>query len=182
VGAIRRATFWLGHYFAPIFYGSTAVLGTIWYKPPPPWLVVIPYIVLVLSGTFAMAYHENDFRCKHCFAAVPFLDPQGAVDRRRRELRLYHRRGLYVGLQVVSLIVGVVIPPSIFGYAWWFLGVRVFTFAVIGGYMTWVTITHNRLRPWCPHCPRWGGDDDPAPREPDPVTPPGVKVDKPVTA
>lgn len=179
---IRRVTFWLGHHFALLFYGTTAVLGIVYYKLSPPWLVVVPYMGLSVFGTIALTRHESDGRCERCLAAVPFLDPQGAVDRRRRELRLYHRRRLNITIQVAVLVVGVMIPPSVFGYAWWFFVVRMFTFAIIGSYMAWVMIVHNRLRPWCPYCPRWGGGDDPAPQEPDPVTPPARKIGQPSSA
>ncbi len=137
-------------------------------------LVVAVYAVWAVSATAERTHHRS--LCPRELDEAPVLDPQPAVDRKRRELRVWHsrRRRRFVPLVVGMLFFALyVLVPT--GKTWIF-AVGFVCSALISAYLVYVDITHQRLHPWCPYC-RHGGRGPRGFRIPDPTDP---SVPKPV--
>lgn len=145
----------------------------------PSALRVVLYFatfLLYFFWIYAMAAHHKQGLCERCAKDTP-LDPEKAVAKRIRWLRLTHRfadtrwRWLPLGVAIGSLAVG-------------FIQIGSFSFSHITSPIFWVAMlgpailahVHNPLQPWCPFC-RWddGGDSEPSP---EPTPDPSIAPDR----
>lgn len=176
----ERALIWLGHYGFEIALATmTLVIASIVLPAPavhaPAWTLTVTYwgayatTGLALLILFAIVKHDRSL-CARDFQVAPLLDPEGAVRRRIRELRLVHTRAVYI--LVVMVILADALNNKVFHnrpplwYAATFCAVE-----VAWAYMLWSLRAHRHLADFCPFCHGRGPDDDPTPVTPDPVAP-----------
>ncbi len=141
--------------------------------------VLIGLALAVYAVCFVSVAAERTHRrslCPREISEAPVLDPQAAVDRHARTLRVWHSWWhvvpSVVGLVYISIYVSA--PNTV---RTWVFAVGFGATAIMSAYLTYVEVTHRRLYPWCPHC-RHGGrgprgfhvptPDDPTTVEPKP--------------
>lgn len=128
---------------------------------------------VVASGTALLLVHvvavvsRARMLCPRCAEDVP-LDPDRAVKRHDRSLRIFHRAHLTAVVLTLSLS-ALFIPGEcrrVIAVAM----AAVYSVLVLANVVSW---RHARLYPWCPHCRRWddGGRREPSP-DPDPTASP----------
>lgn len=129
----------------------------------------IACISLLVAWTTSDVLHLRRRLCLRCARATP-LDPQAAVAKKMRWLRLYHYTTERPWLWAGTLIV-LVAPIYVFGLKW--LSPLVWIPAVGLPVLAWV---HMPLQPWCPFC-HWddGGDEEPSP---EPTPDPSIAPDR----
>jgi hypothetical protein len=144
---------WLGHFC--ILLVPAAVIASVADDAMGQPRGVIDVIVAAVWGCWIAAMladrgvHQERL-CERCVAATP-LDPQAAVDRWRRVLRLHHERramfGMLGGVLAWDIVDGMFRHPP----AWVLAGSAVTTVAYGAAFA--VTWQHRRLWPWCPVLP-----------------------------
>ncbi len=140
-------------------------------------IVLTVYAVNVVTSVAERVHYRS--LCPREVSEAPWLDPQGAVDRHQRELRVWHSRWQRIIPSVISMAFLVLYLTIPVGKEWAF--VAMFAASGLGSaYLTYVDITHTRLYPWCPQC-RKGGRGPRGFTVPDPNDPSGVRPN-PVTA
>jgi hypothetical protein len=172
---LRPALMWAGHYSLWLTIPWIAVAFADDAAGRPGWLAhlaLAAWGILWFTLTIDSGYHYARL-CERCAAATP-LDPQAAVDRWRRVLRLDHRRrfvtaiilaafiwALGVGYMLISGVHSVGLPAH--HHNWAYLLQDVPIVLLIACYFV-VNRIHRALYPWCPWC-RWdgGGDHEGAP-------------------
>lgn len=162
---------WLGHYSTLLLLAavvsSVADDATGQQQGIVEWIAVGVWSLWTAAMLADRGVHQERL-CERCVAASP-LDPQAAVDRWKRVLRLHHARGAMLALlgAVIGwdLTAGALFhhPPV------WALAISALASVALG--MTYaVTWQHRRLYPWCPFC-RWGegGAEEVSPDVPAPA-------------
>jgi hypothetical protein len=157
----------VGHY-APWFLialvGALIVLTLVpvvssyvaWQAP----LVLLASAIFLSLSTFA----HNRHLCERCIASVP-LDASkvaGGYSVRFRVAHLFERK--VFALSYLAAVVGssFLSAHPVGRYAWAAAEASL-------AYLLLVSVTHQRLQPWCPYC-RNGGDGRTAPTAPSPVS------------
>ena len=166
------ATMWLGHYSTVLLLGAVAVsvADDAAGQPGGPldWLTSAMWLAGIAALMADVGRHQEHL-CERCIAASP-LDPQAAVTRWRRVLRLHHERRAVIAL-FGGIIVWDFVSDSLFRHPpAWVLAVDALTMIILGASYV-VTWQHRRLYPWCPFC-RWGdgGAHEASPDVPSPAT------------
>lgn len=182
-GLLHNLAMWWGHYagrWLPAIYAALITLNIIdWWDGgrDASWenLARIPLDIALASGIFCEIIHHRNL-CLRDIQDAPLLDPQEAVRKQLKYLKLVHRPRLawaLIAVAVLALLLPATgsVAPSLPLLA----KLAVTAMAVAGVFAAGVTLhatrIHRKLQPWCPYCDhRRGGDDDPvvAP-EPDPV-------------
>lgn len=136
----------------------------------PQTLALASGLGMVPIALIATFHQELGRICVSCMQEVP-ADPGKLVTQLRLLLRLSHWSpvrylviwaALFLPGMVATIVAGV-------GWSWIFiLCDTLFFAAIMAGW------AHHRLRPWCPYCRDWDGDDSPHERVPNP-DPAGVK-------
>lgn len=176
MGAIavpERPAMWLGHYSLPLLRVAVAVSVADDAAGQPGgadgwagWIVTAAWAVWIAAVLADGGVHQERL-CERCVAATP-LDPQAAVDRWKRALRLHHnngaRNGMLGGILACWLATGFLHHPPA-----WALALSA-TADVAYGAFSLVSWKHRRLFPWCPFC-RWGdgGAEEVSPDVPAPA-------------
>jgi hypothetical protein len=154
---------WAGHYSIRVMIPAVALI--VFYNAAGrpggdngvfSWVVSGVWILWFATVILDFSYHEERL-CERCIAATP-LDPQKAVTRWDRFLRLYHHMRV-VKILTFAIIVWFFAGPWVGGHHWWAYAINVVAFLLIGVTFT-MTHTHRRLYPWCPYC-KWGGRGEP---------------------
>lgn len=120
-------------------------------------------VVLIVGTMWPQRAHDRNL-CLRCLNASPLLDPQGAVDRHRPKLALFHNRrrgGLLLAAGLLPLGVALVTGVRNLDFGWKIVA----TAAAVAGTFAMVhtsrcALLHRRLHPWCPWCPHGRGDHD----------------------
>lgn len=183
---IHKAGLLIGHYSSHIniylmaFLSARAAAG-IWYHPDGNLSRAIHSASTILALAVLAAslcgerIHKQNL-CMRDLHAAPILDPQGAIDKNMRRLRLIHTRRSAIYLMAAALAFLTLVFIADKARAWP-LGAKAGTTAVmlmmgaLVSYIDLARITHQRLQHWCPLCRRGPGNNDevtPAPT-PDPV-------------
>ncbi len=167
----EKAAMWLGHYSTLFLLAAVAasVADDAMGQPggPVDWALSALWLVWIAALMTDMGRHREHL-CERCIAATP-LDPQAAVTRWRRVLRLHHERramiALFGGVLAWDFASGALFkhPPA------WVLTVNALVSVIIGASYV-VTWKHRQLYPWCPFC-RWGdgGEHEVSPDVPAPA-------------
>jgi hypothetical protein len=167
----ERPAMWLGHYSTLLLLAAVAASvandATGQRQQVVEWVSVAAWICWIAALMADWGVHQERL-CERCIAASP-LDPQAAVDRWRRVLRVHHARTATVitmGAVVAwDFIAGALLrhPPA------WALAVSALAVAALGASSA-VTWQPRRLYPWCPFC-RWdeGGAQEVSPDVPAPA-------------
>jgi hypothetical protein len=171
VAVPERPAMWLGHYATHLLLAAVAasVADDAMGQPGGvvQWAAVAAWTVWIAAFLVDGGFHRERL-CERCVAASP-LDPQAAVDRWRRALRLHHARAVMVavlaGVVGWNLASGALFrhPPA------WALAVSALASVTLGASYA-VSWQHRRLYPWCPFC-RWGegGAEEVSPDVPAPA-------------
>lgn len=179
----HRMAMWFGHYnvHAAILGFAVVILGgfVLALDGLPSWLdltvraLTVAAIAASAYGTFSRYYHDRNVCDRHIIEA-PLDDPDGAVQRNRRKLRLFHRLtpGMVMKVAVVFLVASALMQ-FVFHVPTVVLHLPLIGFASALSYLAWSCVVHRRLEPWCPYCRRGGGDDGFEPV--DPTRPHGVR-------
>lgn len=168
---------WLGHY---VFFVLLVVFPLDIANDVLGLPLLLGSVAVIATGTLFTALvsdlvvHQRSL-CERCIREAPVLDPQSAVIRWHRVLRLFHRLWLSAALMGASVVLDVTLPGVYaadrrIGNGWlWQQGPNVLM--LIGLlYFVGLAWQHRRLQPWCPYC-GWdeGGDAEnvpPVPSEP----------------
>lgn len=156
----------LAHYQAPTFIGAltvdVALALTHQTRTPAGYVIGFIALLAVMATMLAELRHSRSL-CERCAAKTP-LDPQAAVQRRARWLRLFHLINSVPALTalVVLYVGGILVLPADFSaylaeaplYLFWAVAAA-------------ANLIHRPLEPWCPRC-NWGdgGDEEDVPAPP----------------
>jgi hypothetical protein len=166
----ERAAMWLGHYSTALLLAALAVSVADDAAGRPQgavtWLVDAVWLAWIAAWMADIGRHQEHL-CERCIAASP-LDPQAAVTRWRRVLRLHHARAATVAM--LGSVIAWDIASGMFRHppAWAF-ALDALASVVLGASYA-VTWQHRRLYPWCPFC-HWdeGGEHEVSPDVPSPA-------------
>jgi hypothetical protein len=171
VAVPERAAMWLGHYSTVLLLAAVATSvaddATGQSQGALEWVTSAVWLAWIAAFMTDVGRHQERL-CERCIAASP-LDPQAAVTRWRRVLRLHHARramlALLGGIIAWDVVNGLFRHPPA-----WALALDALTAVVLGASYV-VTWQHRRLYPWCPFC-RWdeGGEHEVSPDVPSPAT------------
>lgn len=153
---------WAGHYSIRIMIPAVFLLVAFTVAGRPggdngvlSWIVTAVWLAWYVTIMFDFHYHEARL-CERCIAATP-LDPQKAVNRWDRLLRVYHSKKVLIGM-TISVVAWFFTAPWVAGHHWWGNAISLVALLVIAVILT-TSHVHRRLYPWCPYC-RWGGRGD----------------------
>lgn len=184
--AIYRLRLLLGHYDGTIrawlsLTVSIYVIVGIWFHDATNliwWPFIVTFVAVSAAGIWGASLHRRTLCEREANAIDLVLDPQAAVTKHDRRLKVAHRakltrrdRGIVYATVAATLL-------AIYGMSrLWPLGADIITTVALGClciaafYLDFARMTHARLQPWCKYC-RHGGrgprDNTRTPR-PDPV-------------
>lgn len=142
-------------YLMQVIYGVTT-----WFPDLPGWITAL--VVLAAGGSIWVVIQHTRELCDKCLGDMP-LDPDKAVKRNMRLLRLIHHMKKPAIVLGVIFIVSIALPKH-----WWEAHVLSDLLFVAITYWLFAVMRHNRLEPWCPWC-RDDGDGDTFEEVPDPT-------------
>jgi hypothetical protein len=156
----------VGHY-APwllaVLMSALTVLTLVPDAVDIPWPVLVPLLGVAVALGLSILVHNRSL-CERCIAALP-LDATATAARYARRFKVAHlfehrlfALGYLAGIVGTSLLYG----DPVGRYAW-----AAAQLSLV--YLLMVYVTHQRLRPWCPHC-RNGGEERATPVTPSPVS------------
>jgi hypothetical protein len=159
----------VGHY-APWFLA--AVMGGLIVLTLAPsvgayvgWRAPMLLLVVAVFVAFSILDH-NRHLCERCIASVP-LDASSVAGRYALRFRIAHlfERKLFAVCYLAAVVGSAFLATHPVGrYGW-----AVAEASLI--YLLFAYVTHQRLRPWCPHCAN-GGQEQTVPTTPSPVSTP----------
>lgn len=166
----EKPAMWLGHYSTPALLAAVvaSVADDAMGQPggAVQWITIAVWALWLAAWLADGGVHQERL-CERCIAASP-LDPQAAVDRWRRVLRLHHERRVMIAV-LGAVVVWDVMAGRLHHPPAWALAVSALTSVALGASYA-VTWQHRRLYPWCPFC-RWdeGGAEEVSPDVPAPA-------------
>lgn len=159
----NRFFMWAGHYSIRMMIPAVALIVVFDLAGHPggdngvlSWVVTGVWFAWFATMMIDMNYHESRL-CERCITVTP-LDPQKAVARWDRVLRLFHSKRTLI-LITVGIISWFFIGPQVQHHQWWGNVIDVLSLALIAVIVGTMHI-HRRLYPWCPYC-RWGDGGEP---------------------
>jgi len=120
----------------------------------------------VFGVFYALPYHDKHL-CLRDVRALPLLDPQGEIDRRRKHLRRFHqafddrRRFLWFTIAALIPTMAIITLKHLLHVGpdrqWDLAAAGLYTAEMpLFVYVIWTQHLHRRLQPWCPFCRRRG--------------------------
>ncbi len=167
----NRFLMWAGHHSIRLMIPAVVlvVAFTVAGRPggdsgPLSWVVTAVWLTWFVTIMVDFNYHEARL-CERCIAATP-LDPQKAVNRWDRVLRISHSKKALITMTFLVVVWFFTAPWITAEHHWWGNAINVAALLVVAVIVTTMHV-HRRLYPWCPYC-RWGGRGGQEEAVPDP--------------
>lgn len=183
---IYRLRLLLGHYNGTITAWSSLALSTyliagIWFHATTHlirWPFITAFAVATAASMWGASLHRRTLCEREANAIDLVLDPQAAITKHDRRLKVAHRAALTRRGNHIVLTLAAATLLAIYGIRHLSpLAADIAATALLlmlspgAFYLDFARMTHARLQPWCPYCRKRGhGDDETTPTPtPDPV-------------